>query len=207
MPKGDKKILKADPEDGTTPIANLLLEAVAIAKLSGKEKGAILYLWRRTYGWKDKWNGRRIKERIIPLSEWQKVLMTNDTNASTIISKLVKKDIFKREFLGPGKGYIYRMNTEIQSWNSNIIDMKNLQSLINFSKTYKSSKKQELSLIKKNNPPLSNSITPLALNTASLKKDVKKDIKKGGQDGTNWGHTETSIEQLKISADKTIPLN
>ena len=51
MPKGDKEILKADPEDGTTPIANLLLEAVAIARLSGKEKGIILYLWRRTYGW------------------------------------------------------------------------------------------------------------------------------------------------------------
>ncbi len=33
MPKGDKYKLKADPEDGTTPIANLFLEAVAIAKL------------------------------------------------------------------------------------------------------------------------------------------------------------------------------
>jgi len=39
MPKGDRQELKADPEDGTTPISNLLLEALAIAKLSGKEKG------------------------------------------------------------------------------------------------------------------------------------------------------------------------
>ena len=47
MPKGDRIILKADPEDGTTPISNLLLEAVAMAKLSGLQKGVILYLWRR----------------------------------------------------------------------------------------------------------------------------------------------------------------
>ncbi len=46
MPKGDKAILKADPDDGTTPVSNLLLEALAIAKLSGMEKGALAYLWR-----------------------------------------------------------------------------------------------------------------------------------------------------------------
>ena len=32
MPKGDKEKLKADPEDGTTPVANLLLEALISAK-------------------------------------------------------------------------------------------------------------------------------------------------------------------------------
>ncbi|MFC2011189.1 replication protein [Chloroflexota bacterium] len=51
MPKGDRKILKADPEDGTTPVANLLLEALVIAKLTSKERAACLFLIRRTYGW------------------------------------------------------------------------------------------------------------------------------------------------------------
>jgi len=40
MPKGDRLKLKADPEDGTTPISNLLLEAVAMAKISGLQKNA-----------------------------------------------------------------------------------------------------------------------------------------------------------------------
>ena len=48
MPKGDRLKLKADPEDGTTPISNLLLEAVAMTKLPGLQTRAILYLWRKT---------------------------------------------------------------------------------------------------------------------------------------------------------------
>ena len=43
MPKGDRDILKADLEDGYTPIANLILEALALAKMSGVQKG-IVYL-------------------------------------------------------------------------------------------------------------------------------------------------------------------
>lgn len=51
MPKGDREKLKADPEDGTTPIAHLLLEAFSIANLTKKELQAVLFLMRRTYGW------------------------------------------------------------------------------------------------------------------------------------------------------------
>ena len=36
MPKGDRERLKADPDDGTTPIANLLLEAAIMAKVTSK---------------------------------------------------------------------------------------------------------------------------------------------------------------------------
>lgn len=50
MPRGDREKLKADIEDGTTNIAHLLLEALAMADLSGAEKGLVLFLWRRTYG-------------------------------------------------------------------------------------------------------------------------------------------------------------
>ena len=66
MSKGDREILKADPEDGTTPIANLLLEAIAIAKLTGREKGILLLLCRKTYGWQER--------RVTAVELWQLVL-------------------------------------------------------------------------------------------------------------------------------------
>jgi hypothetical protein len=44
MTKGDRAILKADPDDGTTPIANLLLEALVVAKLTSKERASVLLL-------------------------------------------------------------------------------------------------------------------------------------------------------------------
>ncbi len=106
MPKGDREILKADPEDGTTPIANLLLEALAIARLSGKEKGIILYLWRRTYGWEK--DGKTV---------------------SKLLSGLVKRNILKREFAGPGKGYTYSMNTRVGEWDKGCINHQLLKEL------------------------------------------------------------------------------
>src|SRR5487761_2540075 len=95
MPKGDRLKLKADPEDGTTPISNLLLEAVAMAKLSGLQKGAILYLWRKTYGWVDK-NGQRKKECEIGLKEWSEALDAIKSSVATALSELEQKHIFIR---------------------------------------------------------------------------------------------------------------
>ena len=68
MPKGDREILKADPEDGTTPIANLLLEALSIVKLTTKERSVVLFLITRTYGWQV--NGERLRIDEISLSEF-----------------------------------------------------------------------------------------------------------------------------------------
>jgi len=36
--KGDREILKADTDDGYTTVANLLLEALAMAKMTGVQK-------------------------------------------------------------------------------------------------------------------------------------------------------------------------
>jgi hypothetical protein len=125
MPKGDRLKLKADPEDGTTPIANLLLEAVAMAKLSGQEKGAILYLWRQTYGWAglDK---KRLKECKLTLSEWGKALDITRFRASDILADLTNKNIFLRRTADQWGGYYYRLNTNIASWNSNTINLAKL---------------------------------------------------------------------------------
>ena len=163
MPKGDKEILKADPEDGTTPIANLLLEALAIAKLTGKEKGIILYLWRRTYGWER--DGRRLKEKAISLSEFGKVCNSDATAASKLLSGLVNKNILKRDFAGPGKGYTYSMNTRVGEWDKGCINQQLLKEL----------SIQPLS--KMTTQPLSKMTTPLDTKLATLNK-YKKSINK-----------------------------
>lgn len=120
MPKGDKYKGKADPEDGTTPVSHLLLEAVARAKLTGLEKGALLYLWRRTYGWLI--HGKRLKKRIIPLSKWAKALNTSPSQASRVLSGLAHKHIIHRTELGSWQGYEYSMNTNVGQWDSGSID-------------------------------------------------------------------------------------
>jgi len=128
MPKGDKYKLKADPDDGTTPIANLLLEAVAMAKISGLQKGAILYLWRRTYGWLDG-NGNRKKEDKITLAEWAKALDSNPPRLSHCLSELAEKHIIIRRVSDDWGGYYYSLNTEISKWNSNSINFTKLKEI------------------------------------------------------------------------------
>ena len=98
MPKGDHKKLKADPEDGTAPIANLLLEALAMAHLSGEGKGAVLFLWRRTYGWQE--GSRRKTEDKISLPEWSAALDTSKDYSARVIKQLVKKQIIlQKDFM------------------------------------------------------------------------------------------------------------
>lgn len=128
MPKGDKFKLKADPEDGTTPIANLLLEALAIAHLTGTEKGLVLYLWRNTYGWVVK--GVRLKQARLPQAELAESLGVTKKAVYSGLKTLTDKKVVFREDLGQGKGYIYRMNTKIASWNSDSIDLKALKKLV-----------------------------------------------------------------------------
>ena len=48
MPEGQDKILKAELEDGYGRIANLLLEALALSNLNGKQMSICLFIIRRT---------------------------------------------------------------------------------------------------------------------------------------------------------------
>jgi hypothetical protein len=125
MPKGDRLKLKADPEDGTTPIANLLLEAVAMAKLSGLQKGAIIYLWRCTYGWVGE-NGKRRKEAKVSLSEWAKALDSASSRLSHALSELEAKSIINRRMADAWGGYYYSLNTTVAKWNSNCLNLAKL---------------------------------------------------------------------------------
>lgn len=168
MPKGDRGILKADPEDGHTPVANLLLEALAIAKLTGKEKGAILYLCRKTYGWQK--NGKRLKEAIISLSEWANVLSTDKSHASSLLSGLESKNIIMRRFTGPGKGYYYSVNTRVAEWGNSCINQQQLREIT----------KQPLP--KNATVGLPKMTTPSATNLASRKETIKESLNKDIRD-------------------------
>lgn len=121
MPKGDKFKLKADPDDGTTPIANLLLEAVAIADLNGTEKGVILYLWRQTYGWQV--DGKRLKETTLGQETLAATFSCSARSIYTSLKNLTDKNILLRKDIGQGKGYRYQMNTNIATWNSHSINL------------------------------------------------------------------------------------
>lgn len=128
MPKGDRLILKADPEDGTTPIANLLLDAVAIAKISGLQKGAILHLWRQTYGWIDE-TGKRRKECKITLKEWMEALDSSKSRTSDALKELESKGIMIRRMVDAWGGYYYKINTFVNKWNSNSINFEKLSKI------------------------------------------------------------------------------
>ena len=131
MPKGDRFNLKADPEDGTTPIANLLLEAVAMAKLSGLQKGAILYLWRKTYGWVGS-DGKRIQECQIGLTEWCTALDSAKSSASKALTELDDKNIIIRRS-DHWQVYNYRLNTDIKTWNSGCVNQEQLTKSVLYS--------------------------------------------------------------------------
>lgn len=125
MPKGDRKILKADPEDGTTPISNLLLEALVIAKLSSKERAALLFLARRTYGWQV--NGARLKEVKIPHKEWGLALSMDSSHISPLLAGLEVKGLIKRRYIGPtgpDRGYYYSINTNLTEWGNNCLNQQ-----------------------------------------------------------------------------------
>lgn len=125
MPKGDRLKLKADPEDGTTPIANLLLEAVAMAKLSGLQKGAIIYLWRCTYGWVGP-DGKRLKEKKVTLTQWAKGLDSTNARMSKTLADLEDRGIISRRTADAWGGYYYSLNTDISKWNSDCIKLAKL---------------------------------------------------------------------------------
>ncbi len=125
MPKGDKFKLKADPEDGTTPVSNLLLEALALSNLSGTEKSIVLLLWRKTYGWVV--NGERQKETCLHRPEIAEYLRVSERAIFKCIKHLAEAKIILRKDLGQGKGYIYQMNTRISNWNSGTINQRLLK--------------------------------------------------------------------------------
>jgi hypothetical protein len=133
MPKGDIARLKADPEDGTVPVARLFLDALALCRLSALELCAVLFLMRQTYGWTDR-EGRRYKERAISRADWASHLGVDNYDTSNIrrmLRGLVDKRIIVRTPVTTGRGgYTYRMNTLVSQWHNTCIDKDALRTVV-----------------------------------------------------------------------------
>jgi len=123
MPKGDRERFKADCEDGYTKIANLLLEALAMCKINGTQKGICLFLFRRTYGW-----GKA--EDAISLADFAASCGTSKPYISRQLQQLLKKNIIKRVSYQPGKTPIYKFNTRVIEWDRGCIDVEGLSDCI-----------------------------------------------------------------------------
>lgn len=119
MPRGDREKFKADCEDGFTRIANLLLEALALAKLNGVQKGICMFLFRRTYGWNR-------TEDAITLGEFAEACGSSRAYISRQLAELIKKNIVCRVAYQPGKTPIYSFITSISDWDRTCIDLNAL---------------------------------------------------------------------------------
>jgi len=111
---------KADIDDGYTTIANLLLEALAMAKMTGVQKGICLFLVRRTYGW-----GR--KEDRITLKEFAQACDTSPSYISRQLKELIKWNVIKRVSYKPGKTPVYTFNTRVAQWDKGCMDVQGLR--------------------------------------------------------------------------------
>lgn len=123
MAKGDREIFKADTEDGYTKIADLLLEALAMAKLNGVQKGICLFLWRRTYGWDQK------KDQI-SLKEFAQACDTSEPYISRQLKQLIQWKVITRTSYEPGKVPGYTFNTRVAQWDKGCINVQGLSECI-----------------------------------------------------------------------------
>ncbi len=119
MPQGDREILKADLEDGYTKISNLILEALAMCKLNGIQKGICLFLFRRTYGW-----GK--SEDAISLKDFAMSCGTSQPYISRQLKDLLEKKVILRVSYEPGKVPVYTFNTRVAQWDKGCIDVQGL---------------------------------------------------------------------------------
>jgi len=119
VPKGDREFFKADCEDGFTKIANLLLEALALARLNGVQKGICMFIFRRTFGWNR-------SEDAIALAEFAEACGSSRAYISRQLAELIKKNIICRVEYQPGKIPVYSFVTSVADWDQTCIDINAL---------------------------------------------------------------------------------
>ncbi|MEQ8235183.1 MAG: replication protein [Syntrophomonadaceae bacterium] len=119
MPKGDREIFKADCEDGYTRIANLILEAIPLARLNGVQTAICLFLWRRSYGWNR-------DADAISLTEFATACGTSKNYISRQLKELMDKNIIHRRDHNYGHIPIYAFTTCIAQWCKGCINVQGL---------------------------------------------------------------------------------
>jgi len=113
------EILKADLDNGYTPIANLILEALALSKMGGVQKGICLFLFRRTYGW-------GMKEDEITLKEFAEAVDSSPSYISKQLKQLIGWNVIIRTSYQPGKTPTYTFNTRVAQWDKGCINVQGL---------------------------------------------------------------------------------
>jgi len=98
-------------EDGFTPVANSIMEALARTQLSGYEWRVLLFLLRKTYGWSKK------SDRIA-LSQFVDGTGINQRRVIEAINDLIAKNIIHKTSaeIRTSKGREYAFNKHYGSW-------------------------------------------------------------------------------------------
>lgn len=119
MSDDKKEVLKAELEDGYGRVANLLLEALSMSKLNGKQLSICLFIIRRTYSW-----GKKSDE--ITLKEFALACDSSETYMSKQLNQLIKWKVIKRENYSPGKVPEYEINTRVDQWDKGCLNVQGL---------------------------------------------------------------------------------
>lgn len=89
--------------DGYTPIANEIMEALMQVNLSSYEWRFLLFLWRKTYGWRQK------KDKI-PLTQFVKATGIRKQHISRVKQRLLLRKIVTQT------GYLLGFNKNYHQW-------------------------------------------------------------------------------------------
>lgn len=119
MSNDKKEVLKAELEDGYGRVANLLLEALSMSKLNGKQMSICLFIIRRTYSW-----GKKSDE--ITLKEFALACDSSETYMSKQLKQLIEWKVIKRKNYSPGKIPEYEINTRVDQWDKGCLNIQGL---------------------------------------------------------------------------------
>jgi len=119
MEERDRVVLKAETEDGYGRVANLLLEALSISKLNGKQMSICLFIIRRTYSWNK-------KADEITLKEFAATCDSSETYMSKQLKQLIEWKVITRKNYSPGKVPDYEINTRVDEWGKGCLNVQGL---------------------------------------------------------------------------------
>lgn len=108
--KGGKKMGNPQIEDGYTPIANELMDAMAMIQIPGNQMRCLIVIFRRTYGWSR-------KEVRLENSDFVAATGIKNTHISRALKALEDKKIIVTKN-GNKVGLTYRINKRYHQWKS-----------------------------------------------------------------------------------------
>lgn len=112
-------------EDGFTPIANAIMDALARTRFSGYERSVLDFLFRKTYGWSK-------KSDLISLSQFVDATRISKPNIVHTLNRLVNRNIISRTVVGINNGSLtrYEFNKHFGEWISLLKSTTPLLSLL-----------------------------------------------------------------------------